>query len=190
MDDLYQKVYDKLKDSSKTVFMGIGEEKLTDDAIGPYIIGELLDYSDPKHLFVNAGTDPMARIDDIINFEASHLVIFDTCSLNKEPGTIAIIERENIAEYVPISSHTIPIHIVIDLIIQKLPNIEIFMIGFVPESLDGFKELTIHEKRRDALLEMEDNIEIPFFQINLSETIKKAADHVISIIKKLIKNLS
>jgi hydrogenase maturation protease HycI len=190
MDELYQKLYNKLNTSSKIVFMGIGEEKLTDDGVGPYIISELLNYSNQNYLFINAGTDPMARIDDIVNFDPSHLIIFDTCTLNEEPGTVAIIERKNIGEYVPISTHTIPIHIVIDLIIQKIPGIEIFMIGFVPKNLDGFKELKIHEKRRRALIEMEENIEIPFFQINLSETIQKAADQVINIIKKLIKTLS
>ena len=190
MDDLYQNLYHRLKTSKKIVFMGIGEEKLADDGVGPYIISELLNLTDQKYLFINAGTDPMARIDDIINFLPSHLILLDTCTLDKEPGTIAIIERNNIHDFVPISTHTIPIHIVMDLIIQKIPDIKILMIGFVPKTLDGFKELKIHEKRRDALLEMEENIEVPFFQINLSNTIKEAADRVIQIIKKIIKNLS
>ena len=34
-----------IEDAKKVVFMGIGEEKLSDDGVGPYIISELLSYS-------------------------------------------------------------------------------------------------------------------------------------------------
>ena len=189
MKELLNKILDKLKDASKIAFMGIGEEKLADDAVGIYIISELLKYSNDKFLFINAGIDPMGRIDDIIEFQSSHLVLLDTCTLDKPPGTIAIIERENIHEYVPISSHTIPIHIVIDLLSEKLPGINVFMIGFVPESLEGFKELMLFKKRTLSLENIDKNIELPFFNIQLTETIHQAADNVIIIIKEVMKLL-
>ncbi|MCK4383763.1 MAG: hydrogenase maturation protease, partial [Candidatus Lokiarchaeota archaeon] len=98
--------------------MGIGEEKLSDDGVGPYIISELLMYSNNKFLFINAGVTPMSRIDEIVDFQASHLILLDTCTLKKPPGTVAIIERDNIKEFVPISTHTIPLHIIIDLLLD------------------------------------------------------------------------
>ena len=100
MKELHEKLSTKLKEARKVVFMGIGEEKLSDDAIGIYIISELLDYSNDRLLFINAGIDPMARIDDIINFDPSHLVILDTCTLERPPGTVAVLERENISDVV------------------------------------------------------------------------------------------
>jgi len=189
MKELLEKVLDKLKGATKVVFMGIGEEKLTDDAVGPYIISELLEYASEKFLFINAGIDPMARIDDIIKFQASHLVLFDTCTLSGPPGTVSILERDNICDYVPISTHTIPVHIVIDLLIGKLPDLKVFMIGFIPESLEGFKELTLFKKRTLSLENIDENIELPFFNIQLTETIHQAADNVIIIIKEVMKLL-
>ncbi|NVM44671.1 MAG: hydrogenase maturation protease [Candidatus Lokiarchaeota archaeon] len=188
MEDLYSSLQNRLNNVQSIVFMGIGEEKLSDDGVGPYIISELLPYSDnEKVLFINAGTDPMARIDDVINFKPEYLILIDTCTVNKPPGTITILERDVIKEYVPISTHTIPVHIVIDLIIEKLPVLNVFMIGFVPESLEGFKDLKLYKEDSLTLEERSDNIDLPFFEINLTRTLKIEADKLIEIIKKLVK---
>ena len=186
MEELFQKIQFRLKDASKIVFMGIGEEKLTDDGVGPYIISELLHLSNERFLFINAGIDPMARLDEIFNYNPSHLVLIDTCTLNEEPGTISILERDNMCDYIPISSHTIPIHIVIDLLGTRLPNLEVFMIGFVPKSLEGFTELSQYKKEDLSLEELNINIDLPFFEIHLTETVQQSAELVIRIIKKLI----
>lgn len=190
MDDLYSLLLNRLSGVNSIVFMGIGEEKLSDDGVGPYIISELLPCSDnEKFLFINAGTDPMARVDDVINFNPGCLILIDTCTVKKPPGTISILERESIKEYVPISTHTIPVHIVIDLIVEKLPELQVFMIGFVPESLEGFKDLRLYKEDTFSLEERSNNIDLPFFEINLTKTIKKEADKLIKIITKLIKSL-
>lgn len=186
MKDFFNKLLDRLKDANKVAFMGIGEEKLSDDGVGPYIISELLSFSNEKFLFINAGVDPMNRIDEIINFQASNLIILDTCTLKKPPGTIAIIERENIHESVPISTHTIPIHIIIDLLAEQLPNIDVFMIGFVPESLEGFTQLNLYKENEITLDERSENENLPFFDFNLTDTIQTAADKLIQILKKII----
>jgi hydrogenase maturation protease len=187
MDELLQKVLNKVKDASKIVFMGLGEEKLTDDGVGPYIISELLYLSNKKFLFINAGIDPMARIDEILDFEPSHLILIDTCTLKEDPGTITILERQNICNYVPISSHTIPIHIVIDLLVNKIQDLEVFMIGLVPESLEGFTELRLFKKDELGLEDLNKNVDLPFFEIHLTETMKKSADMVIRMLKKVVE---
>lgn len=189
MKALLEKILDKLKGAKKIVFMGIGEEKLTDDAFGPYIISELLNYSNEKFLFINAGIIPMSRIDEVVDFQATHLVLLDTCTLKKPPGTIAIIERENIKEYVPISSHTIPLPIILDLLHEKLPNLTVFMIGVVPESLEGFKELSFYKEDEIPIEQRDENIDLPFFKINLTNTIQIVADQIIEIINELMLEL-
>ena len=185
--DFYETLKHRLNGAKKVVFMGIGEEKLRDDGVGPYIISKLLSYSDKRVIFINAGIDPMARIDDVINFEPSHLILIDTCTLNKPPGTVAILERANICDYVPISTHTIPVHIVIDLIVEKLPDLNVFMIGFVPKSFEGFTELKLYKKDELSLEDRSNNIDLPFFEPQLTKMIEKEADKLIKIIKKLIK---
>ncbi len=189
MRKMFERLFSKLVGAKKVVFMGIGEEKLSDDGVGPYIISELLSYSNEKFLFINAGVTPMSRIDEIIEFQASHLVLLDTCTLNKPPGTIAIIERDNIKEYVPISTHTIPLHIVIDLLIDKIPDLNVFMIGLVPESLEGFTELTFYKEDEFSLDDRNENQDLPFFELHLSQTIQKAANQIILIIKEIMQKI-
>ncbi|MFX1390503.1 MAG: hydrogenase maturation protease [Promethearchaeota archaeon] len=189
MTELKLRIIKKLQDARKLVFMGVGEEKLSDDGVGPYIVSELLKYSDGKFLFINAGIDPMSRIDEIIEFQASNLILIDTCTLKKPAGTIAIIERKDIKESVPISSHTIPIHIFIDLLIEKLPDLNIFMIGIVPKSLEGFEELKLYKDDQYSLEEKTMNVDIPFFEFNLTKTIQKVADKIILIIKEIIREI-
>ena len=190
MEDLFTLLSKRLSGAQNIAFMGIGEEKLSDDGVGPYIISELLPFSDKeKFLFINAGTDPMARIDEIVNFKPEYLILIDTCTVKKPPGSITILEREVIMEYVPISTHTIPVHVVIDLIIEKLPELNVFMIGFVPESLEGFTDLKLYKQDTLTLEERSDNIDLPFFEINLTKTLKNEADKLIEIIKKLIESI-
>jgi len=186
MNDFFVKLSNRLSNASKIVFMGIGEEKLTDDGVGPYIISKLFPHANENVLFINAGIDPMSRVEDIVSFAPSHLVLIDTCTLNGPPGTVAILARENIGEYVPISTHTIPVHIVIDFIIEKLPDLDVFMIGIVPESLEGFIELKQFGEGDITLEEFSENIDLPFFKINLTETIQNVADQLIKMIEKLI----
>jgi len=186
---MLEQLLTKLKGAVKVVFMGIGEEKLSDDGVGPYIISELLMYSKDKFLFINAGVTPMSRIDEIVDFRASHLILLDTCTLKKPPGTVAIIERENIKKFVPISTHTIPLHIIIDLLLDKLTGLNVFMIGFVPESLEGFTELSFYKEDEFSLEERNENQDLPFFEFHLSETIKNAANQIITIIKEITQKI-
>lgn len=186
MNDFFLKLSNRLSDAFKIVFMGIGEEKLTDDGVGPYIISELLPHANENVLFINAGIDPMSRVEEVIEFNPTHFVLIDTCTLNDPPGTVAILERKNISDYVPISSHTIPVHIVIDFIVEKLPDLIVFMIGIVPENLEGFVELKQFGDGDISLEQFSENIDLPFFQINLTKTIQDVADQLIEMIKKLI----
>jgi len=187
MEELFKKLKKRLNGSEKIIFVGIGENKMTDDAVGPYIITELLDKNNDRFLFINAGIDPLARVDQIIRFSPSHIIILDTCTLNKEPGTVAIIERENMADLVPISTHTMPIHIVIDYILDKLSGVDIFMLGFVPKSIDGFTTLKMYGEGKYTIQELNENEDLPFFGFQLTNTLKKTADSIINIIKKLLQ---
>ena len=60
------------------------------------------------------------------------------------------------------------------------------MIGFVPESLEGFTQLSLYKENEITLEERSENEDLPFFELNLTDTIRKVADEVIEIVKKII----
>jgi Ni,Fe-hydrogenase maturation factor len=55
MKEMLGKLLNEVDGAEKIVFVGIGEEKLSDDGVGPFIISELLIYSNKIFLFINAG---------------------------------------------------------------------------------------------------------------------------------------
>ncbi len=189
MKEMLDKLTEELKDATRVAFMGIGEEKMRDDAVGPYIISKLLDFSNDKFLFVNAGVDPMARMYDIINFKPSHFVLIDSCSLNADPGTVAILRRDDMADVIPISSHTVPVHIVVDLIVKDVPGIKTFMIGIVPESFEGFTTLEMFGNGKYSVDDISENEDLPFWDIHLTDTVQKVADGVVELIKTIMQKL-
>ena len=128
-------------------------------------------------------------MDEIINFKPSHMILIDTCTYNGPPGTVVILKRKDISELVPISSHTIPVQIVIDLLQEKITNLQTIMIGIVPESLAGFNELQLFERGKYTFDELNDNPNLPFFEIKLTDIIKNVADHLINIIKELMEKI-
>ena len=76
---------------------------------------------------------------------------------------------------------------VIDLILEKLPELSIFMIGFVPKSLEGFDTLSLYKEKEYTLEERGQNIDLPFFNFQLTEPIRNAADKMVTIIKDLME---
>jgi hydrogenase maturation protease len=189
MKELSDRLHQRLENAEKVVIVGTGEVKMTDDGVGVYIATELLKESNEKVLVINAGIDPMARMEEIIDFNPSHLIIIDTCTLDKEPGTVSIIEREKMADLVPISTHTVPIHVIIDLIAEEIPDLDVFMLGIVPKSLEGIYDLNQYKKDKLSVKEINENDDLPFFSIELTETIKETANNLIEILKKLIEEL-
>jgi hydrogenase maturation protease len=189
MKDLLDKLLQRLENAQRVVILGTGEVKMTDDGVGPYITTELLDKSNEKVLVINAGIDPMARMDEIIEFKPSHLIVIDTCTLDREPGTVAILERKNMMDLVPISTHTVPIHVIIDLIVEELPDLDVFMLGIVPESVEGIYDLKQYKEEDLSVEEINANKDLPFFSIELTDTIQETAEALITVIKKLLQEI-
>lgn len=188
--DLEEKILNKLKDAKKIIFLGIGEDKLRDDGVGPFIITQLIENTKSNVKYINARTTPEERMDDIISFSPTDIILIDTCALNKPPGTVAILENEDILKYVPISSHTIPIPVFINILENKLSDIKIFMIGIVPKSIDLSEPLIPYREGDISLDDYDLNPDLPYFKFQLSKEVQTAAEFVIKIIINVLNKLN
>ena len=63
------------------------------------------------------------------------------------------------------------------------------MIGIVPESLEGFTELRQYKEDELTIDDLSENENLPFFKIQLTNTIKEVADEIIAIIREIIQRL-
>ncbi|UCC18397.1 MAG: hypothetical protein JSV62_09795, partial [Promethearchaeota archaeon] len=77
----------------------------------------------------------------------------------------------------------------VDLLVEKLGDLDVFMIGIVPESLEGFSELNLYKEDEFSLEERSEHEDLPFFEFNLTETIQKIADQIIEIIKEIMNKV-
>lgn len=137
-----------------TVF-GIGNLLLMDEGIGVHIINKLKEgYEFPEHVsLVDGGT---MGLDLLPFFEGNdRVLIIDAVDFRKEPGTIEIIEGENIPAILgsKLSVHQIGLPDM--LFAAKLMDIippEICLIGIQPKSIETGAELTEEIKDRVEFL--------------------------------------
>lgn len=186
MEDLEQRLTERVKGASKIVVVGIGEDKLRDDGVGPFIITQLKKNNKEFVKIINGRTTPDERMSDIIDFNPSHVILIDTCTLNKPSGTIAILEDENILNYISISSHTLPIPVFISILEEKIKGVCVFLIGIVPKVIDLSDPLVPYKEEEITLDDYDDNPDLPYFEFQLSKEVKNAANIVIETLNKVL----
>ena len=160
-----------LKGASSLVVLGIGKG---DDGLGPYIIEELslkreklIESSDISSIFdlnelflINGGSVPENFTSKIKSLDPSHIILIDASLMNKEPGDIEIVDKENISN-VSISTHSMSLAYLIKFLELEKPY-EILFIGIEPESME--------------------------LSFELSDTVKKSSDKLIDILFSAILN--
>lgn len=174
LKDIENQVRDFLKGASSLVILGIGNDIRGDDGLGPYIIEELSlkkeeiqensdidSIFDLKDLFlINGGSVPENFTSKIKSYDPSHIILIDASLMNKEPGDIEIVNKENISN-VSISTHSMSLAYLIKFLELEKP-FEILFIGIEPELMD--------------------------LSFELSDTIKKASDNLVEVLFSVILN--
>lgn len=161
----WKKIFKENLDNLQSLaILGIGSELRADDYAGMYVGFKLQKYflknkiSFPEIKIFLGATAPENFTGEIIKFAPSHLIIIDSADFKKEPGTICLLNPDEI-NGISFCTHLLPIKILIDYLLKN-KKIEIIIIGIQPQTLK-FGEV-------------------------LSEPVKKSADLLIKTIKKII----
>jgi hydrogenase 3 maturation protease len=114
----------------KSLVMCIGNRDGGDDAVGPYIADKL------NYVFnvIDCGTSPENYIGVVKKKNPKHLIIIDAVEMGLKPGNIRVIPRDKIG-VMTISTHGIPISLIIEYLEQNLKSI--VFIGIQPEKMSG-----------------------------------------------------
>jgi len=129
------------------VILCIGNIDGGDDAVGPYIAEKLKN----NFTVINAGTVPENYTSIIKKHNPQKLIIIDAVDMNLDHGEIRIVPKEKIGK-MTISTHGIPISVLIGYLEQYVDNISI--IGIQTKVMSG----------------------------KISEIVKKSADNLVKII--------
>ncbi|MEA3458501.1 MAG: hydrogenase maturation peptidase HycI [Candidatus Thermoplasmatota archaeon] len=135
------------------LIMCIGNRYGGDDGIGPYIADQLKNEESDDFGVLDCGTVPENFTSVVKKHSPKNLIIIDAVEMNLIPGEIKIVPKEKIG-VMHISTHGIPISVLMDYLKQYVKNI--FFVGIQPKSMSG----------------------------KMSEEIKKSGDSLVKIVKE------
>ena len=123
----------------KTLIMCIGNRYGGDDSVGPYVADKL---KDTDFQVIDCGTNPENYTSIVKKSSPDELVIIDAADMGLKTGEVRIIPKEKIG-VMHISTHNIPISVIIDYLKQYVKKI--IFIGIQPEKMEG--DITIAVKK-------------------------------------------
>ena len=133
--------------------MCIGNRDGGDDAVGPFIADKLKN-TDVE--VIDCGTTPENYTSVVKKHSPKNLIIVDAVEMELDPGEIRIVTKEKIG-VMTISTHGIPVSVLIDYLEQHVKNI--IFIGIQPKTMSG--EITdIVKKMANTLIDIIKNKEI------------------------------
>ncbi len=176
----------------KVVIFGIGDVKMRDDGVGPYVtssLHEILPVS-PSIKLVNGGTVPELYREEIVAFHPAHLIIVDAADMQAEPGTIKIVEQVQMRGFLPISSHSLPMTLVVDWIKTELPDVDVFLLAIQPENIDLVDEdLELAGDGKDFFDAVEEDPLKSFFRFSFTPKVDAAVKRMVQDLAKLLRTL-
>lgn len=129
MKELEEKIRNLLK--GRIVYMGIGNILRGDDGIGPYLV-EALRKKGAR--VVDAGTVPESYVRPVIRLEPDTVVVIDAVHLGSEPGSVELLERNEILEHNCFSTHNLSPVLVMERL-ESETGATIFMLAIQPATL-------------------------------------------------------
>ncbi|MCL5674668.1 MAG: hydrogenase 3 maturation endopeptidase HyCI [Candidatus Omnitrophica bacterium] len=136
METWTKKLSKKIMGWKKICILGVGSIEKGDDGIGVYCAEELKKRMNiPRILVIDAGNVPESWTGKIRAFSPDWTIIIDACKKGEKPGSIFIVDK-NAISYSDVSSHRIPLSVVMSFLEQTIKTKVIF-IGIEPENMDG-----------------------------------------------------
>ena len=115
------------------LIMCIGNRDGGDDAIGPYVADKLKE-EQTNVVVLDCGVTPENYTSVVKQHNPQHVIIIDAVDMGLEPGEIRIVPKEKIGR-MHISTHGIPISVLIDYLEQYIGKIS--LIGIQPKTMSG-----------------------------------------------------
>jgi len=119
--------------NGKVVYVGIGNILRGDDAVGPELVTRL---SERGMFTVDAGTVPENHIRSISRLDPDTVVIVDAVHLDREPGAVELLDRNEIQGGTGFTTHSLSPVLVMERL-EKETGASVFLLAIQPESI-GF----------------------------------------------------
>lgn len=118
-NDLEKELQGWLKDAGAIVVVGIGNPLRGDDFVGKKTVQEMRDRVPKRVCLVECEFVPEDSIQDIADFQPTHVLVIDAALMNESYGTVKLITDLSLAPS-NISTHTLPLQIFCGLLRNTL----------------------------------------------------------------------
>ena len=122
----------------RTVFVGVGNELRSDDAIGLLIVEKLRDMIDCS--CINAGQVPENSFGLIMKERPDTVIIIDAVQLFRKPGSYQLLTEMDI-QHTGFSTHTLSLSVFMQYV-KEVSDADVFLLGIQPRSTDLGEGLT------------------------------------------------
>jgi hydrogenase 3 maturation protease len=130
-DDLSVHLRRRLGNARRIALVGIGDELSPADRLGMVAAREIEKMDIPRARVFLAGTVPESMTGPLRNFHPDHVILFDAADMGVLPGTIMVIDPEQISGNL-LSSHVLPLSVVMEFIEQDSQT-KVTLLGIQPD---------------------------------------------------------
>jgi len=130
-----------LSSAEKMVVAGIGNPIRMDDFVGTKIVQDLHGKASKKVYLIECETVPENFIQQIIEFNPTHVLLIDAAILGLKPGDSRLIEPERLATFPAYSTHALPLRIFCEYL-ARTTKAKIVLLLIEPKKADFGEGLT------------------------------------------------
>jgi hydrogenase 3 maturation protease len=135
----------------KVVIIGVGNPIRADDGVGVKIINKLQALELENVLLLNSETVPEAFIDNVVEFNPSHVLILDAANFQGSYGEARLIPIDKIGG-ATVSTHNLPLTIFATYLQQTL-NTKVILLGIQPKIIEFGAAMSskVHESAEEIV---------------------------------------
>ncbi len=173
----------------RVVILGIGENRMGDDGAGPWVSFMLYkQFQIPSVKIINAGITPEHRLPEIIVFHPDILLFVDAIVIDHPPGSVHLLNDAVMRNYLPISSHTLPLPVFLDRCKASINGLHAYLLGIVPFTLEFLDRYVLFHEDQYDLDEKEADPNIPFYAFNLSPQMMHVCENLVKIFGQVLQS--
>lgn len=130
-----------LSDSQRVVIAGIGNPIRMDDYVGVKIVHDLQGKVSDKVMLIECETVPESYMQQIIDFNPTHILLIDAAVLGLKPAESRLIEPEQLTSIPAFSTHMLPLRLFCEYLTKTI-EAKIALLLIEPKKTDFGEELS------------------------------------------------
>jgi hydrogenase 3 maturation protease len=127
--------------AERVVITGIGNPMRMDDYVGVKIVQNLHGKVSDRVLLIECETVPENTLQQILDFNPTHVLLIDAAVLGLKPGTAKLVNPEDLKSFPAFTSHMLPLRIFCEYI-AKTCGSKIALLLIEPNKTDFGEGLT------------------------------------------------